>query len=510
MKAFLTERLGEERGVALLLFTLLLTVLIGMAAFMVDLGWLYWQGIETQHGADAAALAGVIYEPDDQSTAYSTAWDVAGQNGYVNLSNAAVTPVDWRDDPTLALVENTHQLYVSVQRQVPTFFMRFFGIDNVSITRHAVAEYVLPLPLGSPDNKFGNDPATGFQPNFWGNIHGYYTGRSMGDRYSSQCLHGGSGSSCTPNPDARPTNYAVGLEEQATGGYLYGIDVTNSNGLTVQVFDGAFTQGGNDYTLMGDQPQGTSPGPTTVFMIFSPDPTPLDTSDGNEHLCTLTFAPQAAWWAPYGTANTSTNLNNIKWSYIPAPVIAAQWDAFPCSLDRGPGIYPVRVLTLNNGQIGLNRWSMKASSSGATQPRIYGLGDMAIYSNVDGTMGNTVFYLAEVEEVHKDKQLVIDLWDPGDASGNHAIRIVDPHGNYPPCTWTSDNPSYPGGTESSCSIPTSGARFNDHGLQIRISLAGYTCGADCWWKIDYNYPGLTNDTTTWEARIEGNPVKLVE
>ena len=31
-----------------------------------------------------------------------------------------------------------------------------------------------------------------------------------------------------------------------------------------------------------------------------------------------------------------------------------------------------------------------------------------------------------------------------------------------------------------------------------------------WWKIRYNYGGTTQDTTTWEAHIEGNPVKLVE
>jgi hypothetical protein len=509
MRDFIAERLSGERGAALVLFTLLLAVLIGMAAFMVDFGWLYWQGIETQHGADAAALGGVIYEPDDQAAAYSSAIEVAGQNKYVDGVNATVTPVDWRDDPTLQLVDNSHQLYVSVQRDVPTFFMRFFGIDTVNVTKHAVAEYVLPLPLGSPDSNFGNDPETGYTPNFWGNIHGYYTGRSMGDRYSSQCLSSGSGSGCTPNPDARPTNYSVGLEEQASGGYLYGVDVTNSNGLTVEVFDGAFTRGGNDFSLMGDQPRSGSPGPTTIFMIFSPDPTPLVLTDGNEHLCTLTFPAQNSWWAPYGTPNTSTNFNNIRWDMIPPNVIADQWDAFPCSIDRGPGIYPVRVFTLNDGEQGLNRWSMRSSSSG-TQPRIYGLGDMAIYSNVDGTLGNTIFYLAEVEEVHAGKQLVIDLWDPGDASGNHSIRIVDPNGNYPPCTWTSTNPSYPGATESQCRVFTSGARFNNQGVQIRIDLTGYTCGADCWWKIDYDYPSTTNDTTTWEARIEGNPVKLVE
>jgi hypothetical protein len=48
-------------------------------------------------------------------------------------------------------------------------------------------------------------------------------------------------------------------------------------------------------------------------------------------------------------------------------------------------------------------------------------------------------------------------------------------------------------------------------VTIRVSLpAAYTCAADCWWKIYYNYPGKTADTTTWAAAIEGNPVRLVE
>ena len=506
---------GDDRGAVLLFFALLLVSLLGMAAFMVDLGWLYWQGIETQHGADAAALGGVIFEPDDQASAYSTAFEVAAQNGYVDAVNSTVTPIDFRDDPGFAFVDNTHQLYVRVDRAVPTFFMKVFGINSVTLSRHAVAEYVLPLPLGSPNNRFGNDPAAGEWPNFWGNIHGYYTGRGMGDRFSSQCVSWQSGSGCTKNPDRRQTQYIVGNEELTAGGYTYGIEVDDSAGLSVSVFDGAFTRGGGDQWLVGDNPQGSSPGPTTVFMVFSPDPTPLDLSDGNTHLCTLTFAPQDPW----ADFNGDGSINNgddqdgdgdLDWDDLPPALINAQWDSFGCSLDQGPGIYPLRVLTLDNGERGLNRWSMKATAASDT-PRLYGLGDMAIYSNVDGTAGNTVFYLAEVEEVHAGKTLEIDLWDPGDASGNHSIRVIDSQGNQPACSWTSTNSSYPGGTLGSCDIPTSGSRFNNHNIKISIDLpATYACGADCWWKIDYNYPATTQDTTTWSARIVGNPVRLVE
>jgi hypothetical protein len=48
-------------------------------------------------------------------------------------------------------------------------------------------------------------------------------------------------------------------------------------------------------------------------------------------------------------------------------------------------------------------------------------------------------------------------------------------------------------------------------MQIRIAIPNtYSCTTDCWWTIEVTYAGGANDTTTWSARIEGNPVKLVE
>jgi hypothetical protein len=120
--------------------------------------------------------------------------------------------------------------------------------------------------------------------------------------------------------------------------------------------------------------------------------------------------------------------------------------------------------------------------------------------------------------VHAGKGLVIELWDPGDAGGKHSVEIRDPSGGTPACTWEAEEDSGSGtdsGTESSCVIDTSksggGGRYNNWLVTIRVTLpTDYTCAADCWWKIHYNYPGRTQDTTTWSAHIEGNPLRLVE
>jgi Flp pilus assembly protein TadG len=519
----------NQSGATVVIVALLLTVLLGMAAFALDFGWLYWNVIKVQHGADAAALSGVIYEPNNRTQAYVQAVQAASENGY-NPADAgtAVVPVDFVDDPSA--VENSHQLRVTVTDAVPTFFMKVFGVDTISITKHAIAEYILPLPIGSPESTFGNDPATGYDPGFWGNIHGYKTDTKQGDRYSSQCTNGNSGSGCPANASRRETVYPNAQE--ATGGYLYGIEFeTDPSSVTVEIFDGPMTSGGGDPFLTGDQVPGYSSDgtlPTTVFILYGPDPTPLNTSD-NEVLCTVTYPPRGPYFDPNGDgqSNDADDLTGdgvLDWDDLNEPYladgsggllggVASLWDEM-CpldDLDRGIGVYPLRVFTLADGNMGLNRWSLRASG-GTASAAVYGLGDMALYSNVNN--GLTEFYLAEVIELHKGKDLVIGLWDPGDASGNHSIDILNPAGGVATCSWTSTNSAYPGEPNGPCNIATSSKRFNGHLLEIRVELpTDYACEPGpygCWWKIRYHYPKQATDTTTWEARIEGNPVKLIE
>ena len=279
-----------QNGVAIVLVAISMVVLIGFAAFAVDFGWLYLNGVRIQHGADAAALSGVVYEPGDQTTAYAEARNSAAENGYNDsAAGTTVTPIDYTDDPSA--VDNQYQLAVEIEHSVDTFFMKVFGIDSIAINKRAVAEYVLPLPMGSDLPYFGEDPSiSGRDPHFWGNIHGYYTGRTMGDRFSSQCVDGGATSSCALNPDRRPTTYVGGIP--SSGGYLYGIEVdAGASNLAVEVFDGPFYRGGNDNVLVGDNPQGGSLGPTTWFILYAPDPTPLNTTD-NTVLCAWSYGPQ--------------------------------------------------------------------------------------------------------------------------------------------------------------------------------------------------------------------------
>ena len=115
---------------------------------MVDVAWYWTNNLRMQRAADAAALAGVVWLPGNPTQAYTVARAEATKNGYANGSGGVVvTPVV---DPN-----NNRRLDVSLSANVGTFFSRVLGINSWSATRTSKADYVLPVPMGSPDNYYG-------------------------------------------------------------------------------------------------------------------------------------------------------------------------------------------------------------------------------------------------------------------------------------------------------------------------------------------------------------------
>ena len=97
-----------------------------------------------------------------------------------------------------------------------------------------------------------------------------------------------------------------------------------------------------------------------------------------------------------------------------------------------PGTYRLQVTTTNalnpSDQLGVsaeNMWGLRAIPTNAVyRPNVYGLGKMVIYANV--AAGVTEFYLGQIQAVHAGKTMVIQLFDPGDASGTSQIEILKP------------------------------------------------------------------------------------
>ena len=317
-----TRQAGRQRGAVLPMMAIMMIVLIGAVAMAVDLGWLYWQSIEIQQGADASALAGVVYEPDLRTEAHTEATAAAYENGYDNAAaDTTVTVLDYVDDPTA--VANENQLRVTITHKVDTFFLKVFGLDDVDIKRTAVASYMPPLLMGSPESTFGRDysqysPGSGSDPGYWASISTTSGPASWGDRHTSACkdktyvlgtnygygygLIDVNGDACVITDDFRQS-VSPGTVD-AEGGYLYGVEVpSGTTSLAVEIFDGpTFAQrrygsGSHSDDWTGDywpNPSSWPPyetfGPPdldvtddfiTYFMLYGPDATPLDTTDGN-------------------------------------------------------------------------------------------------------------------------------------------------------------------------------------------------------------------------------------
>ena len=77
----MNARAKNQRGQATVLSLVFMTVLLGMAALVLDVGSWYRADRDTQSTADAAALAGAQALPDSTSQASTLASQYATKNG---------------------------------------------------------------------------------------------------------------------------------------------------------------------------------------------------------------------------------------------------------------------------------------------------------------------------------------------------------------------------------------------------------------------------------------------
>src|SRR3989442_652880 len=190
--------LTDDRGQTLAIVALMLTALFGFMGLVADIGWYELNMVRIQRAADAAALAGVVYLPGNVSGAVVAAQVEAAKNGFVTGVNGVTVTA-----APEAL--NASILNVTVSGPVRTFFARLFGVSSFTARRNARAEFVLPIPMGSPLDYYGinvlcsnadTPPACPQVPSatgvgtlatlgFWGDINARGTERREGDPYSA-------------------------------------------------------------------------------------------------------------------------------------------------------------------------------------------------------------------------------------------------------------------------------------------------------------------------------------
>lgn len=134
----LRRMLKNESGQAVVVLAVSLTVLLGCAALVIDLGADYRAKNQVQNAADFAALAAARELPD-AGDAVSKGIDVACENG-MEFGNVTVT-TPYNGDSSLVEVvctkENTHA------------FARVFNSDSAVLTGRAVARMIPPQWSGA-------------------------------------------------------------------------------------------------------------------------------------------------------------------------------------------------------------------------------------------------------------------------------------------------------------------------------------------------------------------------
>jgi len=134
----------SESGQAIVLMTLSLVVIMGMAALVLDVGNWFQTKRRLQGTADAAALAGAQRLPDDPSGAQTMAMSYANQNGGdVAAANIVVS--------SSVLPNDT--ISVRARKTAPGIFSSVLGIVSADIDARAKArvgppqqaEYVAPM-----------------------------------------------------------------------------------------------------------------------------------------------------------------------------------------------------------------------------------------------------------------------------------------------------------------------------------------------------------------------------
>jgi len=124
----------DERGVVAVWVALMMVVFLGFTAWAVDFSRWNDERTHMQKAADAAALAGAPYLPDDPAGAIGAAKNIAAKNGYPS-------GVD------VSILASSLQLKVTINTSVNNFFAPAIGIGTTSLSRHAVSEYESPTPV---------------------------------------------------------------------------------------------------------------------------------------------------------------------------------------------------------------------------------------------------------------------------------------------------------------------------------------------------------------------------
>ena len=225
-----------------------------------------------------------------------------------------------------------------------------------------------------------------------------------------------------------------------------------------------------------------------------------------------------------------------------------QWRSLQCTLSApasGYSDYYIEVRTnLREGTVsnarmkdpvddpgvtgsGHNRFALRAVASGSREAvSLAGFERMPIYANFkSGT--STRFYLARVPTSAAGNVLSVQFFDTGDSADTGTITMAAPSDNTGVTPITCYDSGFKPGSTTNTVMPGCALTNvrSDTGYQGKAKVVNiqipvdYQCKDDvasgCWFTVAYAYGTSTSgggvqDTTTWSASLDGDPVRLVK
>lgn len=579
------------------------TVFLGCAAIGVDTAQWYLEQQRVQKAADAAALAGVPFLPQNFDGAKERALEVAARNGYDDDSPDVEVVVEQGE---LASILN-----VTISSDVRNSFGAAIGVRSTTIRAFASADYQGPAPMGSPCNTFGNEPSAGYRdplgaplgtargsnpfancssnPQFWAMVEGPEVDKVQGDRYQTRPC---SSSSTNTFRCAGGKN-----SEYDPNGYFFTVKVAEAamgTPVTIQLYDPAYVNSGQTCEKLPTKDLSNNMNPfvgnDAVKRYGKGDNTSSTgasycTGDANlasgTNLMTTSFAlreqtdtqnPRKAPIAKDTTgkdcikqytgvtsAPSASALNKDSSSYNPQLAqVFHNWTALCTFKPERAGDYYLQVQTGvkaagstsdNNGKnkiiysgnakvgsgvtdttsgTGGNGFGIRAVTQTGLERSVAvsGYDRMPIYANADSA--SSTFNLIRVLPGAAGQYVSFSFFDAADATDANyggTVKVTRPTD----ATGSILTTPFPGGCRSiggyagksevtlaNCSTPVNNGTNNGTLQTITIPIptdynCDYTSMGGCWYQVTVSFPGAkVHDTTTWDASVVGDPVRLIE
>ena len=278
-------------------------------------------------------------------------------------------------DPDIAVVvarTSTYEIKVQiVDTQAPLYFSKLF-LSTMSITREAFAQYVLPVPMGSPHNYFGTaNMISGDPEGFWAAVNGWCAPKEQGDPFATRYMGNwpSTGIACpggVDNPDySASPKYAYD--------YIVDLPSGRTQPIVLHIYEPA---------SRGLSPETSGATIDTQFLLRSPDSTPFDDSDNPTTTCSGSGESNPRTYASGSTDNDATIFGQSGWS---------QYCTIPTSAPAGRYLLSVRTLEGQANSHLFNAFSLVASNNGsgvacdrrstASCPGVYAKEWMSIMAN---------------------------------------------------------------------------------------------------------------------------------